>query len=164
MAKADLTSQRLRELLHYDPETGAFTWLATAGKARAGGRAGDALSHGYNRIGIDGHVYLAHRLAWFYVYGIWPSGEIDHINGNRIDNRMVNLRDVPRRLNRENLRSARSDNQTGVLGVAKNGKSSWQARIKVNGVRHSLGTYGSPEEAHQAYLKAKRKLHDGCTI
>jgi hypothetical protein len=87
-----LTAERLRERLHYDAETGVFTRRVGSGHAHAGDMAGSVHSTGYVRIGIDGGKYTAHCLAWLYVHGVWPSDQIDHINRNRSDNRIANLR------------------------------------------------------------------------
>jgi hypothetical protein len=106
--------------------------------------------------------FLAHRLAWFYVHGVWPPVLIDHINGKRSDNRIVNLRLADWRLNMENKRRE-SYNSTGLLGVKPNGKG-FAARIGSRGVEHHLGTFRTPEEAHAAYVEAKRRLHKGGTL
>ena len=87
-----LTAERLREQLRYDAETGVFTRRVGSGHARAGDMAGSVLSTGYVRIGIDGAKYTAHCLVWLYVNGVWPD-QIAHINGNRSDNRIANLRE-----------------------------------------------------------------------
>ena len=95
MAKADLTAQRLREALHYDPETGVFTWAtAVSSKTVPGARAGNQHIAGYFRIRLDGYSYKAHRLAWLYMTGAWPAECIDHINRNNSDNRFSILREA----------------------------------------------------------------------
>ncbi len=160
-----VTAAFVRELFHYDPETGVFTRLVTRQGlgARAGDIAGTRKPSGYLSIWICGANHMAHRLAWLYVHGKWPAHEIDHIDGNRANNAIANLRDVTRSVNHENLRSARSDSAHGFLGVSPFfGK--WKARITVNGKFQHLGTFSTPEEAHAAYLEAKRRLHVGCTI
>lgn len=164
MADADLTAARLRELLDYNPETGLFTWAISRRGCRKGDPTGKPHRNGYIMIGVMYRHRLAHRLAWLHTYGDWPTGEIDHINGIRSDNRIANLRDVSTAVNRQNLRAARSDNHhTGLLGVYKN-HGQWSARVQVNGTQHYLGSFSTPEEAHSAYLAAKRKMHPGCTI
>ena len=95
--------------------------------------------------------------------GDWPTTDIDHINGDPADNRIVNLRMVSRGHNLQNQRKPHRDGKSGFLGVyLKNGK--WQSRIMVGGVSHDLGRFSTPEDASAAYLQAKRKLHPGCTI
>ena len=126
---AELTQQRLQELLDYDPETGVFVWRKSPRSGWEGKQAGSVHSKGYVHIRIDGKGYKAHRLAWLYVHGDWPSGEIDHINRVKTDNRMSNLRDVDGSVNAMN-RKVRSTNASGVSGVRQrsdNGK--WSVKI-----------------------------------
>jgi hypothetical protein len=149
----------------YDPETGLFRWKLLSGKARPGAIAGSRHCQGYVAIGYQGHRMLAHRLAWAFVHGEFPRHEIDHINGDRTDNRIANLRDVSRSVNNENLRGARSHNKSGLLGVSRrNWCSTFGAAIRVNGKRYHLGSFPSAEKAHEAYLTAKRRLHEGNTL
>lgn len=162
MAKANLTAERLRELLHYDPETGEFANLVNRRRARVGASPAVKGPHGYLVVVLEYGKYLAHRLAWFYVTDNWPT-EIDHINGIKTDNRFTNLREVARRTNQENVRHPRKRVTDLPLGVRPS-LSKFSASITVNYKNKYLGTFDSPEEAHAAYLKAKRKLHEGCTI
>lgn len=160
-----LTVSRVRELLNYDTETGIFTWIAAReNRVSVGTSAGSLLGNGYRSIAVDRKRFMAHRLAWFYVHGEWPEGQIDHINGNRDDNRISNLRVVDNSVNQQNKRSARSDSKTGILGVHLHRPGKWQAKINVNGTKKSLGIFSSPLEAHAAYLEAKRRFHAGCAI
>jgi hypothetical protein len=166
MAGADLTAQRLRDLLDYEPNTGIFTrrvWRG--GTSRAGSVAG--ASHGktgYLQISVDGRLYFAHRLAWLHYYGEHPKKHIDHINGDKSDNRISNLRDVSRSVNLQNVRRARVDNlATGLLGVIRS-RDKFSAHIFVDGKSKHLGVYSTAPEAHAAYLIAKRAMHEGCTI
>jgi hypothetical protein len=161
--KTPLTQQRLRELLHYDPLTGLFTRLVAASNAPAGSAAGSLANIGYLRISVDGARYLAHRLAWLYVHGEWPQQEIDHINGDKIDNRIANLRDASRGVNCQNIRAARRDSKTGLLGVYER-RGRFTACIEVSGRTVTLGDCATPTEAHAVYLQAKREFHAGCTI
>jgi hypothetical protein len=173
MAKADLTAQRVRDLLHYDPETGVFKWREGSNRGRGTGnrRPGELAGHvdaaeGYLRIRVERLLIRAHRLAWFYVYGEWPQGQIDHINGIRSDNRIANLRDVPHHINTQNQRAPNARNTTGFLGVTfvKNRKEHYRAQIKVAGKILCLGHFSTPEEANEIYVQTKRRLHQGCTI
>lgn len=169
MATAILSAAQLREVIHYDQSTGVFTRkVRLAQRHQVGDRADTEITtekmRGYRRVSLYGERYLAHRLAWVYVYGVWPTKHIDHINGNRGDNRIENLREADDRLNLENLHSAKVTNVSRLLGVQRHHLGRWRARIQVNGKLVHLGLYDTPEEAHQAYLKAKRELHEGCTI
>ena len=164
MAKADLTAERLREILHYDPETGVFTWRVKANKRiNIGDTAGRINHHGYVVIGVYGNRWQAHRLAWLYTTGSVPKDQVDHINGVRSDNRISNLRDVSGGVNQQNRRSSQKHNRLGIMGVVSQG-SGYMARIRVGGILHRLGTFKTPELAHAAYLSAKREMHSGSTI
>lgn len=158
-----LTQARLKELLHYDPETGISTWISMRAGVRFGAAAGTLTKIGYIVVKVDGIDYGVHRLAWLYMTGNFPVDRIDHKNGNGSDNRFSNLRKANARINGENIRKARKHNKTGVLGVSHNFKK-FQARITVKGKQMYLGNFKTPELAHAAYLKAKRALHEGCTI
>lgn len=159
-----LTQKQLHDLLSYDPSEGIFRWKITRpGLARVGSIAGTKNREGYIQIKVNAKMHGAHRLAWFYVHGEWPLLLIDHINGVSGDNRICNLRLASPTENAENQRRAKTGNSSGFLGVSKHYKG-WRAIIGTNGKHIQLGTYKTPEEAHQVYLKAKRELHTGCTI
>jgi hypothetical protein len=166
MTRPELTAEKLRELLHYDPESGLFTRIVQRGyRFKSGEIAGRVNGRGYSDITISGRIFPAHRLVWLYFYGAWPTGEIDHIDGDRLNNRIKNLRDVSRSVNQQNQRLARSDNKsTGLLGVTRRHDKGFQVQIGINGRRRYIGTYATAELAHNAYLVAKRQLHQGCTI
>jgi hypothetical protein len=159
--KAALPAERLREVLDYNPETGEFVWRMSNGKrAVAGQPAGGISRNGYVRISIDTRHY-AHRLAWFYVHGVWPKGQIDHINGIRDDNRIENLREATASQNGQNRRAARADSHSGKIGVRLSPTSGrWGAEIVKDGEKCSLGYFDTPDAAHDAYLAAKRELHE----
>lgn len=160
---AGLTQDRLKRLVHYDPNTGQFTRLIGLRNGHQPGPIGGKAQDGHIRLMVDYRLYRAHRLAWFYMTGMWPTAEIDHKDGDRTNNRWANLRDVPRRINGQNMRKARQDNLIGLLGVSRN-KKRWMSRIQVDGVQRQIGTFDTPELAHAAYVVAKRVLHEGCTI
>lgn len=159
-----LTQARLQELFYYDQATGIFTRKVATSNVKAGKTTGSLDSKGHLNFRVDKRMHLAHRLAWLYCYGEFPSGQIDHINGVRTDNRIANLRDVPASINAQNIRRARADNKTGFLGVSKHAGGKYVAQIQVNGKVTHLGLFTDPEVAHQAYLSAKRIHHPGCTI
>lgn len=162
-----ITQAELKHRLQYDEATGTFVWKNPAKyrQAYTGKTAGSLHSHGYVVISIDSRPYPAHRLAWMYVFGEFPVDCIDHINGQRSDNRIANLRAVDRKANAENRRAARSGHSVGLLGVVWRPRSSkYEARISVNKKYVYLGLFGTAEAAHEAYLQAKRTHHAACTI
>ncbi|PZQ77982.1 MAG: HNH endonuclease [Variovorax paradoxus] len=154
---------RVREVLNYDPDTGAFTWRVNKSRARAGTSAGFRLANGYTGLSIDKQRVLAHRVALLMTTGRWPAGDVDHINGNRADNRIANLRDVKHAVNTQNLRTAHRDSSHGRLGVSRCG-ARFRAQIMVGGKKIHLGYHATPELASSAYLDAKRRIHAGCSI
>ena len=158
-----VTQERLKELLNYNPDTGIFTWLVTrnayGGGVRPGSIAGDKDSHGYWRIGIDGTRYPLHRLAWLYVRGAMPENHIDHINGDKADNRLCNLRQATRFENLSN-RGKNKNNSSGYKGVWFNKKlGKWIAGITHNNKAKHLGVFETPELAYEAYCKKAAELH-----
>lgn len=154
-----VAQSRLKELLHYDPETGVVTWRATRGGVRAGTVAGSTNHNGYLQIGVDGRDYLVHRLVWLYVHGDWPKHQIDHINGVRADNRIANLREATNAENNQNL-AIRPHNTSGFMGACWDSeRRKWLAQIRADGKRKYLGRFDTPEVAHAAYLSAKSELH-----
>jgi hypothetical protein len=158
----DFTQSRLKELLIYDETTGLFTWIKNSGRKKlVGTTAGSANDAGYVYIGIDGRVYLAHRLAWLYMMGLWPDPEIDHKDTNPTNNRWKNIRESTSRANKENRR--KPINESGYLGVYPC-NDRFKACIKHDRRQIHLGMFDTPELAHAAYLTAKRKIHEGCTI
>jgi hypothetical protein len=158
-----ITQQRLRELAYYCPETGQFTHLQSKGRKKAGMVAGSLRRDGYVYIMFDGFRAMAHQFAWLYVTGEWPVTEIDHIDGNKANNVFQNLRQVNRRTNTENKRTAKRTSTTGLLGVIRHPRG-FVARIVSEGKHIYLGIHKIPEAAHEAYVQAKRRLHKGCTI
>lgn len=154
-----LTQSRLKELLHYDPNTGTFVWRSARQGVRVGGVAGCINGNGYQLICVDYRLYMSHRLAWLYVYGAWPEHEIDHINGIRDDNRIANLREATRAENAQN-RAKQSNNTSGLIGVHWDStKRKWISQIKIDGATKHLGVFDTPESAHAAYCVAKAGLH-----
>lgn len=160
-----ITHARLKQLLRYDYVTGVFTWnVSSRGHKKIGRKAGWKDNQGYLHIRLDGVLYPAHRLAWLYVTGEWPKGGfVDHINTNPSDNKWDNLRDATKRVNQENRRRPGRNNKSGFLGVSPNGQR-WSASIVSHRMKKHLGTFDTPEQAHEAYVVAKRELHKGCTL
>lgn len=159
-----MTPEYCRELFNYDPKTGVFTWRVAKGpRGRPGALAGSPQGDGYLQVQVDGRKYLLHRLAWSYVRNEEPPKLIDHIDGNRRNNIFANLRPADRSINSQNIKRHRSDNLAGLLGASKNGNG-WKAAINLHGKRTYLGTFKTPEEAHEAYLNAKRQLHPANTL
>lgn len=158
-----LTAQRARERFRYDPATGIFTRATTARRWHAGSVVTGTLSHGYVRIWVDGKQIAAHRLAWAWMTGDWPTWDIDHIDGNRANNAWANLRHVDRSTNLENLRRPKSHNRsTGLLGAYRSpSPGRFVSRIQVHGKNRNLGSFATAEEAHAAYMAAKREFHAG---
>jgi hypothetical protein len=162
-----LTQSRLKELLYFDENTGIFVRLvASAQCVKVGDIAGTFRKQdGYCFVSVDGKQYRAHRLAWLYMTGEWPKKEIDHIDGNRINNSIYNLREVSRTENANNTRRPRPGNTSGYLGVTWDKvNKKWRSQIMVAGKSIKIGRFIDKNEAYEAYLAAKRKLHAGCTI
>jgi hypothetical protein len=158
-----VTAQRLRELLDYDEKTGVFFWRQrTSNRVRVGDQAG-AVVGGYIAIGIDGRSYQAHCLAWLYVHGEWALGILDHYDTDKKNNAISNLRPTDKVRNAQNRRKPQSNNKVGLLGVSRY-RNGWKAQIKFNGKNRQIGVYETAELAHQAYVEAKRRNHEGCTI
>lgn len=161
-----ITKERLKYLFNYNPVSGIFTRLVTCNnKAKAGTIAGGKDSRGYTIISIDHKLYKAHRLAFLYTYGYFPSKDVDHINAIRDDNRMSNLREATRSENLQNIRKPFTTNKSGFLGVRYHVRDKkWIAEISLSGKSKYLGAYKTPELASIAYITAKREMHNFCTI
>lgn len=159
-ALTELTQAKLKELLHYEPETGVFTWKVNrGGTARAGSQAGTLCKvRGYWQISVFNRLHQTHRLAWFYVHGRWPEC-LDHINRIRTDNRISNLREVTRSQNLQNSTVVRGK-LSGYRGVTWcRATRSWRAQIKASGKHYDLGRYATPEQAYAAYLAGAARYH-----
>lgn len=149
----------LRSMLSYDPLDGVFTWISVSKfHGEKNGNVAGCESEGYRYVKIDSIRYKAHRLAWFYINGYWPVGFIDHINGDGLDNRIKNLRDVSQTVNAQNHKEKIKKNglPTGVSFCV----GGYRARIQVNKKQLSLGVFDSQEKAYKAYRSARDEHHD----
>lgn len=149
----------LKAQLSYDPDSGVFTWnpgFGGMGARYSGCDAGSLdTSSGYVVITISGIRYKSHRLAWIYMTGSEPKGEIDHINGDKSDNRFSNLRDCKKSDNGKNAGLSKR-NKSGFRGVTKHtGREKWIASICINGKNKHLGVFDSPEEAGEIAALAR---------
>lgn len=163
----DKNLEELKEFLSYDPETGVFVWKKVRKYAHAinvGDEAGSINNDGYVGIKFNKGRYAAHRLAWFFTYGVMPTQHIDHINGVKTDNRICNLREVSHAENCRNTTKPKH-NKSGYVGVSWNKHAGkWAAVIRADGKNHHLGLFVDPEEAHLVYLKAKSELHPNANL
>ena len=151
-----LTADRLRQVLRYEPRTGLFFWIEPAPKRVLGGVAGSSKGAGsYTQIGIDGSNYLAHRLAWLYVKGQWPSAELDHRNRIKSDNRWRNLREATHKQNAENQPTRASRSSVRGVYLQKDGR--YQAYISHHGRRIHLGRHNTLAAAKRARRAAERQ-------
>jgi hypothetical protein len=152
----------LRKHLSYNPETGVITRIRKPRNTRwkAGETTGSPNNHGYIKVGVLRHKFTAHRLAFALHYGRWPNGQIDHIDHDRANNKITNLREVTEMQNHQNA-AKRSDNTSGYKGVSRVNRKikTWQASIKSGGKQKFLGTFLTAEEAACAYDSAARELH-----
>ena len=153
----NLTLKRLYEILKYDSEKGIFTWI------KNNKQAGSVDNKGYERISIDKVRYKSHRLAWLYYHGVFPSKQIDHIDGNKLNNAISNLRDVSQKINMYNKQVAHKSNINNTLGVSSSG-SKFTARLRVEGKLLHLGTYNTKEEAQMVYMQKKLEIIHALTI
>jgi len=163
--KINLTQERIRYLLDYNPETGLFRWKFRVDKGDkynkrwAGREASCYDAYGYKVIRIDSYLYKAHRIAWLYVYGQNPNYEIDHINLDKSDNRIYNLREATPHQNSSNS-PRKSNNTSGYKGVQfKKQNMKWQAIIQHKRKVKHLGFFNDPESAYEAYCKAAKEIH-----
>lgn len=151
----NFTADYLRSIMDYDQETGGFVRkVDVAPNARAGSKLGNKTSAGYIQICVKSKLYVAHRLAWYWVTGEWPEAEIDHINRCRSDNRWSNLRAATRSQNMMNKGHARKYDLP--RGVSQAGRR-FQAQIKVGGKFKHIGMFATADAAHAAWIEAARE-------
>lgn len=161
-----ITTEVLKKELNYNPQTGKFTWIKIKQGVVVGAQAGSISYYGYTTICVNGKNYQASRLAWLYVYGKWPEGQIDHINHNKTDNRIINLRDTTYSENQQNQVKAHLGGKYKLpLGVTFDKQSGkYKVRLNLKGKVLLNALFETSELASTAYLKAKRKHHTTCTI
>ena len=157
-----ITQTRLRELFIYDKMTGLFTRRIAVGRHgchKKGSIAGTLTNNGYCMISLNGRRYMAHRLAWLYIYGVFPAGSLDHINRNKLDNRIINLREATCQQNMQNVLTHKH-NTSGYKGVAwHDQRKRWRAYIFNNYRQIHLGLFDTKEEASAARKKAELQYH-----
>lgn len=174
MAKTSIFPvDELIKLISYDPSSGKLYWLSrpvedfpcertgNAWNARFSGKPAISAPHsnGYLAGTIKYGKFLAHRVAWALHYGEWPEGQIDHVNGVKTDNRIVNLRLASACQNMQNV-GAKARNTSGFKGVTwDKSREKWQAAIRVNCKTKHIGRYSNPEAAYAAYCRAAHKYH-----
>lgn len=157
MSKPLLTYERAREVLVYDPETGALNWRIARPGAPKGALVGTRTSDGYQQVEVDYRLYRAHRIAWLLMTGAWPRHHIDHINGMRADNRWKNLREATPLQNARNRRPNK-DTGSGRVGVTfVKASSKWQAYIGIDNRTVSLGHFSDIEDAIAARVAAEKQ-------
>ena len=141
MTQRIISQKELKRILHYCPETGVFTWLVSRGRISVGTIAGATNNLGYCQIGINKTLHLAHRLAWLYMTGEFPSDQIDHLNHVRDDNAWPNLRGATQLINSRNT-TKRSDNKSGIVGVCfVSRENKWLSFIHHDGKCIHLGYF-----------------------
>jgi hypothetical protein len=145
----------LRSVFSYNPNTGTIS--------KNGSAFGYTTPLGYKALSINERKFQQHVICWAIYFGEYPNSSIDHINGNRSDNRIVNMRLATAKQNAQNRHGAQSNNLIGLIGVSKH-QGKWRPRVAVDGKTHHFGLFDTAEEAHLAYLSKKRGLHKYCTI
>jgi HNH endonuclease len=155
-----MTQERLKELLDYDPETGLFWWKVKVPHRpfKAGDIAGTAMKNGYREIAINQVRYYAHRLAWFFVHGVWPK-KLDHKNRDRADNRIENLREATISQNQANAMARKANGLKGAYFTNDGRQRPWMARTMKNGKFHYFGRFHTEQQAHEAYVEGVARVH-----
>ena len=175
---SEITVEQVRCLMDYNPLTGKAFWksrdlewfngntrICNSWNAKHVGKEVGTYRRGYKVTRINRTHHALHHLIWMWVYGDRHTDYIDHINGVKDDNRITNLRLVTHQQNMQNQRKTRCNNKLGLTGVyKKKGSNNYQSQIMQAGKIHRLGTFTDPQEAHEAYLKAKKDLHPFSTL
>jgi hypothetical protein len=157
-----ITQERLKEVLHYDPNTGLFRWRYSRHGAKINQVAGTSTSRGYVNIRIDGTVYGGHRLAWLYTHGYFPESDISFKNKDRSDVRINNLVVISRLCGMRRIGNSKR-NTSGVRGVSGTVKRGWVVKIRANGKENYLGKFKCFAEAVCCRLAAEQAVDwEGC--
>jgi hypothetical protein len=165
MRNPHITAEKLRQITAYNAESGELIWKVMLNpRGPVGATVGNLMATGYRQTQMFGNKYYIHRLVWLYVTGSWPTSEIDHIDGNKSNNRFGNLREATVSENQQNRKKPQANSALGLLGVSRNGKHSFRATIKFDGKFHHIGNFPTPEAAHAAYLAKKRQVHPFGTL
>jgi hypothetical protein len=157
-----LDATEARRLFDYDWVTGEMTWAVRTKGAVLGARAGCPQTDGYLQVTVRQRRHVVHRVVWLWWYGQWPQQFIDHINLDKGDNRIANLRDVTRSMNQQNQRTVGRTSISGLIGahyVKRLGR--YSSSISVDKRTTHLGFFDTAEEAHACYLEAKARIHPG---
>ncbi|MFA6278358.1 MAG: HNH endonuclease signature motif containing protein [Pedobacter sp.] len=155
-----ITPELLKEFFYYNKDTGIFTRIKRSGSSKKGDIANKINCIGYVYISFLNKKHLAHRLAWLYEYGYYPDYEIDHIDGNPLNNKIINLRKANSGENKQNIKRSSKNNKLGVLGVCFiKSRNKFLAQIMINYKQKFIGYFNTQEEAYNAYVEEKRKLH-----
>jgi len=150
--------EELASLLSYNAETGVLRWKVSRGRFAKPGVIAGTPHHGYVRVTVNRRFLYAHRIAWAMSTGKWPTGDIDHINGNRSDNRLKNLRDVSHAANTQNRRGPQTNNTSGYLGVSRHTTNNkWVAELWAYRKKHYIGSYDRLQDAVEARKAAEHK-------
>ena len=150
----------IKKRLRYEPDTGLLYWTEATNKQFRNKVAGAVNKRGHVHINCKGKQMQAHRIAWLLTYGEWPKNGIEHIDKNPRNNRIANLRDIDKCSIEQNNDKPLSNNKTKLLGVSRFHKK-WRAQIQFDGFHKYLGSFDTPEMAHEAYMEAKKKYHYG---
>lgn len=149
------TAEEARRRWEYDPDTGILRWKTRAARCvKPGAVAGCRSPDGYWKITWRYKKISVHRVIWLIVYGEWPDGHVDHINGVTDDNRLVNLRCGSRRKNQQNQKCHREGHLPGTTYLGRLRNKPWQAQIQIDGQSKYLGCFATQQEAHEAYVRA----------
>lgn len=156
-----MDAAQVRELFDYDPETGLLRWRIAISSHKPGEVAGRSKAHRYIEIRFEGRWYTGHRLAFAWMEGRWPDPEVDHKNGDKLDNRWSNLREATKSQQAANRKLACTNKVglKGVIRVTRYGVTKFEARLRIDGKQHHLGRFETAQEAHAAYVVAAEKYH-----